>query len=142
MKGTEQFKQTIKDHLDNRAKTDDQFAISYKKENKNLDNCIKYILNTVQKSGNNGFEDAEIYSMAIHYYDEDTLDPGKDLSKMHIVVNHHVELTEEEKKEAHGNAKKRAEDEAYAKLTAKPKTKKKVAVTEEKQAIPQQQSLF
>lgn len=35
MKGTEQFKQTIKAYLDERAKTDELFAVSYAKENKN-----------------------------------------------------------------------------------------------------------
>ena len=37
MKGTEHFKQTIKEYLDGRAQTDELFAVSYAKENKNLD---------------------------------------------------------------------------------------------------------
>ena len=40
MKGTEHFKQTIKEYLDGRAQTDELFAVSYAKENKNLDDCI------------------------------------------------------------------------------------------------------
>lgn len=55
MKGTEQFKQTIKAYLDERAKTDELFAASYAKENKSLDGCIEYILSEVKKSGCNGF---------------------------------------------------------------------------------------
>lgn len=39
MKGTEHFKQAIKAYLDERAKTDELFAVSYAKENKNLDDC-------------------------------------------------------------------------------------------------------
>ena len=39
------------------------------KEHKNLDDCITFILNYVQQSGCNGFTDAEIYSLAVHYYD-------------------------------------------------------------------------
>jgi hypothetical protein len=46
MKGTEQFKQTIKAYLDERAKTDELFAVSYAKENKNLDDCITVDLTT------------------------------------------------------------------------------------------------
>ena len=31
------FKQTIQSYLDNRAKSDELFAIAYRKENKNID---------------------------------------------------------------------------------------------------------
>ena len=48
MKGTEHFKQTIKEYLDGRAQTDELFAVSYAKENKNLDDCITFILNQVK----------------------------------------------------------------------------------------------
>jgi hypothetical protein len=34
---------------------------------------INYILRDSSKKGINGFEDNEIYQMAIHYYDEDDL---------------------------------------------------------------------
>lgn len=50
MKGTEHFKKTIKAYLDNRASTDSLFAVSYAKENKNLDDCITFILNQVKAS--------------------------------------------------------------------------------------------
>lgn len=68
MKGTEQFKATIQDYLEYRAETDDLFAPRYADPNKNIDDCITYILNEVQRSGMNGFADDEIYSMAVHYY--------------------------------------------------------------------------
>ena len=96
MKGTEQFKKTIKAYLDERAKTDELFAVTYAKENKNIDDCITFILNQVKNSGCNGFADDEIYSLAVHYYDEDTIDVGKPLS-CNVVVNHQIVLTEEEK---------------------------------------------
>ena len=44
MKATEHFKQTIKAYLDERAKNDELFAVSYAKENKNMDNCVTFIL--------------------------------------------------------------------------------------------------
>lgn len=78
---------------------DELFAASYNKAGKNIDDCITYILNTVKQSNCNGFADEEIYSMAIHYYDEDNIDIGKP-SDCHVIVNHIVELTEEEKAEA------------------------------------------
>ena len=68
MKGTEQFKKTIKAYSDDRAKTDALFATTYAKPNKNIDDCITFILNQVKNSGCNGFADHEIYSLAVHYY--------------------------------------------------------------------------
>jgi len=110
MKTTERFKEAIKKYLDDRAEIDEEFDKAYKKENKNMDDCIKYILNTVKKSDVNGFEDEEIYSMAIHYYDEDNIDIGKDID-MKVVINHKVQLTDEEKKEAKEKAIREIIDE-------------------------------
>lgn len=99
MKGTELFKKTIKDYLDARATQDELFATAYAKPNKSIDECVNYIFQQVQNSGCCGFADDEIYGMAVHYYDEDNI---KDVPKssMHVVVNHKVELTEEDKAEA------------------------------------------
>ena len=99
MKGTEHFKRTIKEYLDGKARTDELFAVSYAKENKNLDDCITFILNQVKASGCCGMTDDEVWSLAIHYYDEDNIDVGKPIS-CGVVVNHKVELTEEEKAQA------------------------------------------
>ena len=97
--GTDYFKLTIQNYLDARAREDELFA------------------------PRNGFADEEIYSMALHYYDEEDIDIGKPVS-CKVVVNHTVELTEEEKAEARRNAIRKAESEAYAKL-AKAKSKPK-----------------
>ena len=50
-----------------------------------------------------------------HFYDEADIEVGKPID-CNVVVNHTVELTEEEKAEARQQAIKRAEDEAYAKM--------------------------
>ena len=71
MKGTEQFARTIAEYLNGRAMTDPLFAPNLQKPHKNIEECILYILSEVQRSGCNGFADEEIYSMAVHYYDED-----------------------------------------------------------------------
>ena len=99
MKGTKEFKATIQAYLEERTKTDELFAVSYAKADKNIDDCITYILNEVRRSGCNGFNDDEIYSMALHYYDEDDIKVGSKIS-CQVVVNHTVELTDEEKAEA------------------------------------------
>lgn len=122
MKGTEQFKKTIKAYLDGRAKTDELFAVTYAKPNKNIDDCITFILNQVKNSGCNGFADDEIYSLAVHYYDEDTIDIGKPLS-CNVIVNHQVVLTEEEKAAARKQAVARYEEEEIRKMRERKKPK-------------------
>lgn len=115
MKVSAPFKNAIQSYLEQRAEYDELFARSYRNPLKNIEDCITYILNEVQKSGYNGFDDDEVFSMAVHYYDEADIEIGKPID-CKVVVNHHVELTEEEKAQARRDAIKRAEDEAYAKL--------------------------
>ena len=115
MKGTEHFKRTIKEYLDGKARTDELFAVSYAKENKNLDDCITFILNQVKARGCCGMTDDEVWSLAIHYYDEDNIDVGKPIS-CGVVVNHKVELTEGEKAQARKDALKAYQEEEMRKI--------------------------
>lgn len=115
MKTSNHFNQTIQSYLEQRAEYDELFARSYRNPLKNIEDCVTYILNEVQKSGMNGFADEEIFSMAVHYYDEADIEVGKPINGK-VVVNHHVELTAEEIAQARQDAIKRAENEAYAKL--------------------------
>jgi hypothetical protein len=125
MKTTEYFKQTIQNYLDRRAAEDDLFAPVYANPAKKIDDCITYILNTVKASGCNGFTDEEIYSMALHYYDEPEIEIGGRVDAQ-VIVNHTVVLTEQEKAQARQEAMKRATAEAYSKMTrtVKPAAKK------------------
>jgi len=134
MNTTEQFKKTIKEYLDNRAAGDELFAKSYAKENKNINECINFILQQVQKSGCNGFTDEEVYGMAVHYYDEDNLKDIK-VTTCKVIVNHKVKLTEKDKKQAHDEALKQLQAEQVALLRKKPKHEKK-------ETEVQQMSLF
>lgn len=84
------FKAQIENHLNELAAKDELFAVTLKKENKNIDDCITYILNEVQKTGKIGFADEEIYGIAIHYYDEDDIQVGKKVSAK-VVVNHSID---------------------------------------------------
>lgn len=124
MKATDYFKQTIQTYLEQRAESDALFAPRYHNPRKSIDDCITYILNEVRRSGCNGFADDEIYSMALHYYDEEDIDVGKPIN-CKVVVNHTIELTEEEKQQAHEQALRRAEQEAYNKLTQRKSITKK-----------------
>ena len=130
-KATDYFKQTIQSYLQRRAQEDELFTLRYANPKKNIDDCITFILNYVKQSGCNGFADDEIYSLAMHYYDEDDIDIGKPLTNCKVVVNHTIVLTEEEKAEAHAKAMQRATDEAYRKITqGKNKTKKAETATQ------------
>ena len=132
MKSTEHFKRTIQAYLQQRASEDRLFAESYRKEGKNIDDCITYILNEVQRSGCNGFTDGEIYSMAVHYYDEDDVEVGNPVS-CQVSVNHIVELTEEEKAEARQRA---VEQYQKAELRRMQERHKRPAVKQETHVQP------
>ena len=128
MKGTELFKAAIQNYLEYRAMTDDLFAPRYANPAKNIEDCITYILNEVQKSGMNGFDDDEIYSMAMHYYDEDDIEIGKPIS-CKVMVNHHVELTEEEKQNARRKAIEQYQQMELNKLQSRAKQKSSATQT-------------
>jgi len=138
MSGTEQFTRTISEYLNLRAATDPLFAPNLAKPHKNIEDCITYILKQVQQSGCNGFEDDEIYSMAIHYYDEDDLEVGSPVA-CHVVVNHTIVLTEEEKAEARKQAIQQYQAQELRRLQ-EPKRVKAKASTDSEQ-VPQP-SLF
>ncbi len=133
MKSTDTFKKVIKEHLEGVADTDPLFAEKLKNPKKNIDDCVTYILNQVKASGINGFADQEIFGMAMHYYDEDEIKVGTKVSA-NVVVNHTIDLTEEEIQKA----KKKALDEV---VTAEKErlTKKKSKKVDD---IPEQASLF
>lgn len=129
MKSTNHFQNTIKTYLDKRAEIDLLFSFRYSLPEKKLEDCITYILNQVQKSGCNGFHDDEIFSMAVHFYDEDNIEIGKPMHNAQIAVNHVVVLTAEEKEQARQDAMQKAQDEAYRKMIQPTKKAKKVALT-------------
>ena len=102
-------------YLEQRAEEDALFAKKYRNPAKNMDECVTHILNYVQKSGCNGFTDGEIFGQAIHYYEENEIEVGKPMN-CQVVVNHVVELTEEEKAEARQNAVRRYQEDELRKL--------------------------
>jgi predicted nucleic acid-binding protein len=122
MKGTENFKKIIQQHLNRAASMNSLFAKRLEDPDKNIDDCITYILKQVKESGSNGFEDSEIYGMAMHYYDEKDLKVGKPISGK-VVVNQQIKLTEEEIEEARKQAKQKVLEEEMAKLRKKPAKK-------------------
>ena len=126
MKGTDHFKNIIKAYLDKRAQNDELFRAKYETTSRTIDDVVTYILNQVKTSGCCGFSDEEIYSMAVHVIDEPSIEVGKPIN-CNVVVNQHLELTEQEKEEQKALALKRYQDEELRKLqnrNAKPKAVK------------------
>jgi prolyl-tRNA synthetase len=126
MEGTKQFKEIIKNYLEERAKNDEMFAKSYAKENKSIEGCVNYIFQEVKKSGCCGFADEEIFGMAVHYYDED--DVGGVMPKQcRVVVNRTVPA---EKKVAVKKEEKVAEPKRVE-VRRKPAVAKQMVVKEQ-----------
>ena len=130
MSGTEHFTRTISEYLNLRAATDPLFAPNLAKPHKNIEDCITYILKQVQQSGYNGFEDDEIYSMAVHYYDEDDLDVGSHVA-CHVVVNHAIVLSEEEKAESRKQAIQQYQAQELRRLQEPRRVKTKASTNSE-----------
>ena len=63
-----------------------------------------------------------IASLDNHYYVEDGIDIGKPM-ECNVVVNHHIELTEEEKAEARQKAIRQYQDEEIQKMKNRKKPK-------------------
>ena len=136
-KGTQAFNDTIKAYLEERAENDALFAVKFANPSKSVDDCVTYILNQVQKSGCNGFEDDEIFGMAVHFWEENEIEVGKPIN-CQVVVNHTVELTEEEKEQARQDAIAKLRDEEASKMRRPSQSKK---ATENRPKV-EQRSLF
>ena len=136
-KGTMAFADTIRHYLEKRAENDVLFAVKFANPSKSVEDCVTYIINEVKKSGCNGFTDDEIFGKAVHYFEESEIEVGNPIN-CKVVVNHTVELTEEEKEQARQDAIERLRQEEMAKLR-KPIQPKKAT---EKKTQDVQPSLF
>lgn len=136
-KGTMAFADTIRHYLEKRAENDVLFAVKFANPSKSVEDCVTYIINEVKKSGCNGFTDDEIFGKAVHYFEENEIEVGNPIN-CKVVVNHTVELTEEEKEQARQDAIERLRQEEMAKLR-KPIQPKKAT---EKKTQDVQPSLF
>lgn len=87
-----QFENTIKNYLDSRAKEDSLFAETYKKENKSIEECCKYIMQQAQKmynkrvNGGIAIDRKTVYGWAVHYYDEDDIKLEGKLERVEVAA--------------------------------------------------------
>ncbi len=133
MKPTNNFKNTIQSYLEALSKTDVLFAVSFNKQGKNIDDCITYICNWVKGGDCNGFTDAEIFEQAVYYYTADEIEIGKPMN-CRVVINHVVELSDEEKREA--------KQAAIEKYVSDERDKLKIKTIQKKAEIVETPSLF
>jgi len=132
------FKNTIKKYLDDIAGRDDNFAKFYKNSpSKSIDECCEYIVSQAKANGCAGYSDEEVFGWAIHYWEEADL-KVESVGCQKVVVNHHVELTEEEIAEARKAAIFKVQRDFEEKMTKKPTPKKQVV----KEAEQEQLTLF
>ena len=84
------FETTIQTYLENRAKTDSLFAETYRKANKSIEECIKYIYSQARKLANGGnavgVDESTVYGWAVHYYDEDEIKVDKVQERVDVVA--------------------------------------------------------
>ena len=116
---TEQAKQAYKSaiigYLRERCKTDTYLAEACKKENKTLDDCIKYIMEQARKRAENNvavIPGVEVYDWAVHYILEDSLN---------------CESGKTDKKSEEKTAEKSVESPEKEKLVSVKKSKKTIA---------------
>lgn len=138
MKGTQAFQDTIAQYLMARAENDPLVAVKLANPSKTMEQCCAYIIGEVKKSGCCGFTDDEIFGWAMHFWDEPEIEVGNIATNCQVVVNHTVELTEEEKEQARQDAINKLRDEEMAKMRRPTQPKK----TAEKKATEVQPSLF
>ena len=116
------FENAIKEYLDARAKEDVKFAEKYSNGKKSIEECCRFILGEMKKKaagGMYGATDAEVFGLAVHYYDEEDIKVEKNVSA-EVIINR--ELTEEEKQEF--KKRKEAKDKTEEQLKEEDKKRK------------------
>lgn len=74
MNASEKFKTAIENYLKETALNDTAFAPMFAKTTKNIEDCLKYIISEVKKTGFCAFDDSEIFTMAVRYYTDDSIE--------------------------------------------------------------------
>jgi len=127
---TEHMEKVIEAYIQRLASVDPAFKKKVDNPKKNIDDCLTYIINTVKEAKRSGWADAEIFGMAIHYYDEEDVKVGARNNPSSYSVNHVVELTDEEIAEKKKEALDKVLKDEENRLKKKSAPKKKVVATE------------
>lgn len=142
MKTSLAFENAIKKYLDEYASNDSVFAVKYENPKKSISECCSFIASEVRKMGVCGLDDAEVYGLAVHYYDEEDITVDNNI-KYQVACNYHVELTEEQKEEAKAEAFKQYQKALYDQMVANNlKSKKSSSAKEASNNEPNRPTLF
>lgn len=151
-----EFELAIKSHLDKVASEDSAFAEKYRTkcevENDSIEKCCNYIISEVQKLKRQAMTDAEVFGMAMHYFDEDITFDGK-APQCKVVVSHESlseedqerirrQAQEEIEKDAVEEAKKKLLDEKKKKEEEKAKKKAEEAEKKRKEMLEKQKEEY
>lgn len=109
-----EFELAIKSHLDKVASEDPAFAEKYSTkcevEKDSIEKCCNYIISEVQKLKRQAMTNAEVFGMAMHFFDEN-ISFEDEASKCHVVVSHE-RLSDEDKERIRRQAQEEVEREA------------------------------
>lgn len=138
-----EFELAIKSHLDKVASEDPAFAEKYRTkcqiEKDSIEKCCEYIISEVHKLRRQAMTDAEVFGMAMHYFDEDIKFDGN-APQCKVVVSHES-LSEEDQERIRRQAHEEVEREAveaekkkiiYEKKKEEEKARKKAEEAEKK----------
>ena len=133
------FKTTIKNYLDNRAKTDELFAKSYSNPQKSIDNCVAYIMGEARKKGNAVcIPDDVVFGWAAHYYDEENVEisklpKGMKASAKATATTNTASLSEADKKKLKKKAEAEYKQQCIDQLRAAEEAKLKKAAEKKRE---------
>ncbi len=129
-KGLNPYERVIKDHLDKVASGDPQFAEKYHaglSGKKDIAACGRFVINEVKKTGREGFDDAEIYGLAVHFYDEEAIEAPASAPRAKVVINHEIQLSAEEMQKIREKARAEAEEKVRKEELARIEAERKKA---------------
>lgn len=109
-----EFELAIKSHLDKVASEDPAFAEKYRTkcevEQDSIEKCCNYIISEVKKLKRQAMTNAEVFGMAMHFFDEN-ISFEDEAPKCNVVVSHEM-LSDEDKERIRRQAQEEVEREA------------------------------
>ena len=95
---SQEFKNTIKNHLDELAKVDNSIKDILLKPNKSIEECCSYIIQEVKRKNYTAVADEDVYAIAVSYYKDDSIKDVK-VENAHVVVPSNVSVVAEKEEE-------------------------------------------
>lgn len=128
MIGSEAFVERIQAFLNEQAAKDEAFAAKWKATERTLQDCAAWIVEQVAQqfrdTGQMGYDDSDIYGMALHFFDEPELKAKGNMNFQGMIVcNSKMQYTPEplsdaEKAELDAKAREQYQQEQLRKLRA------------------------